>query len=195
MADLVVFASGSGTNFEAVAGQLSTNHRVVALICDKRKAPALVRAERLGVPSILVSYSHGQEAAEERIASVLEDLQPAVVALAGFMRILSPRIVDLLPGSIVNVHPSLLPAFPGIGAIERSFAAGAPMGVTVHRVDHGVDTGQVLAQSEIDRGAVRTLEGAEAAIHELEHRLYAEVIQGLLDRFDAQISEPQRTTA
>ena len=181
MADVVVMASGSGTNFEAIAAALAgSSHRVSLLICDRPDAYALVRAERRNIPSAVVTYSRSADAAEERIATLLEEHQPALVALAGYMRILSPRIVDLLPGSIINVHPSILPSFPGTDAIRRSFDSGGPMGVTVHRIDYGVDTGPVLAQREIDRSGLSSIEEAQERIHALEHQLYPQVVNDLL---------------
>jgi len=101
------------------------------------------------------------------------------VALAGFMRLLSPAFVSRWRGRLVNIHPSLLPAYPGTEAIRRAWEAGEPLlGVTVHYVDEGMDTGPVLARAQVARQA--SLEATEQAIHEAEHRLYAQVAVDLL---------------
>ncbi len=179
-------ASGAGTNFEAIVRSLEdSHHSVVCLISDQPQSRALERARAHTIRSEVVDYATGREGAESRIIELLEELQPALVALAGYMRILSPSVIDLLPGSIVNVHPSLLPSFPGTKAIERSYRAGAPMGVTIHRVDQGVDTGPVLAQRELSRDNLSSLEDAEARIHEIEHEVYPAIVRQLLDSFEA----------
>ena len=181
MADLVVMASGSGSNFEAIAvAALQAGHRVRALVCDRVDAFALVRAERLAVPSAVFDYRSGRREAEHRIAEFLASLQPDLIALAGFMRILPAAIVDVFRGRIVNVHPSILPDCPGMHAIERTYEAGGAMGVTVHIVDHGVDTGPILVQEEVARTADASLETMEAAIHETEHRIYPAAVLQLL---------------
>ncbi|MFW5686041.1 MAG: phosphoribosylglycinamide formyltransferase, partial [Spirochaetota bacterium] len=174
MAEFVVLASGSGTNFEAIAQAFrGSDHNLQALITDNPSAYALVRAENLGVPSIVVDYGAGRAAAEKRLLGVLTTLCPDLVVLAGFMKILPSPIVSAFTGRIVNIHPSILPAHPGMHAIERSFAEpSCRMGITIHTVDDGVDTGPVLAQFEVERTGHETLEEMERRIHELEHTHY-----------------------
>ncbi|MDX9957650.1 MAG: phosphoribosylglycinamide formyltransferase [Spirochaetia bacterium] len=207
MAKLAVLASGNGSNFEAlVLAARAAGHEAALLVCDRPGAFVLQRAARLGVPSILVSYARGDRAAtdgdraaadgdraqqledriirrmaaEARITTALEDAEADLVALAGFMRLLGPGFVARWQGRLVNIHPSLLPAYPGTEAISRAWKAGEPLlGVTVHYVDEGMDTGPVLARIEVARQA--SLEATGQAIHEAEHRLYAQVIVGLLD--------------
>ncbi len=165
----------------------AAGHEAVLLVCDCPGAFALQRAARLGVPSVLVSYTGEggdraarRTAAEAKITAVLEAAGADLVALAGFMRLLSPAFVSRWQGGLVNIHPALLPAYPGTEAIRRAWDAGEPLlGVTVHYVDEGMDTGPVLARVEVDRQA--SLEETEQVIHEAEHRLYAQVIVGLLD--------------
>jgi phosphoribosylglycinamide formyltransferase-1 len=119
-------------------------------------------------------------AAETRITTALETAGADLVAMAGFMRLLSPAFVSRWQGRLVNIHPSLLPAYPGTEAIRRAWEAGEPLlGVTVHYVDQGMDTGPALARAEVARQA--SLEATEQAIHEAEHRLYAQVVVGLLE--------------
>lgn len=186
MADFVVLASGSGSNFEAIVRALSVStHRFLALVSDNPAAHALVRAERLGVPSIVVNYGAGRRRAETRLAHLLDSYQPDLIVLAGFMKVLPPHIVETYPDRIVNIHPSLLPDYPGLEAIERSYAdAGGKMGITIHVVDRGVDTGPVLARFVADRTGCPSLEEMERRIHELEHRHYPEIIEEQLDAID-----------
>jgi phosphoribosylglycinamide formyltransferase 1 len=207
MGKLAVLASGNGSNFEAlVLAARAAGHEAVILVCDRPGAFVLQRAARLGVPAVLVSYSHGDSAsvdgdrarqngdrarqngdrairrlaAEARITTALEDAGADLVALAGFMRLLGPGFVARWQGRLVNIHPSLLPAYPGTEAIRRAWDAGeATLGVTVHYVDDGMDTGQVLARVEVARQT--SLEATEQAMHEAEHQLYAQVVVGLLD--------------
>jgi phosphoribosylglycinamide formyltransferase 1 len=186
MADFVVLASGAGTNFEAIARALQrSQHRLLALVTDNPTAHALVRAETLRVPSVVVNYQSGRRHAESRLARVLDSLNPDLVVLAGFMKVLPPHIVEQYPNRIVNVHPSLLPDYPGLQAIERSYAdAAGKMGITIHIVDRGVDTGPVLARFVADRTGGATLEEMEDRIHELEHRHYPEIIEEQLSAID-----------
>ncbi len=186
MADCLVLASGSGSNFEAIALRLANSpHRLLSLICDRPEAFAIVRAERLLVPVLRISYGRRREEAESRLERALVSLAPDLIVLAGFMRILPAAIIDRFPGRIVNIHPSLLPAYPGLSAIERSYAdAGAPMGISVHIVDHGVDTGPLLAQFEADRTDGPSLPEMEERIHTLEHRHYPHIVEEQLDIID-----------
>lgn len=209
MAKLAVLASGNGSNFEAlVLAARAAGHEAVLLVCDRPEAFVLQRAARLDVPSVLVSYARGDRAAvngdrarpngggnqpdgdraarrlsaEARMTTALEAVGADLVALAGFMRLLSPAFVSRWQGRLVNIHPSLLPAYPGTEAIRRAWDAGeALLGVTVHYVDEGMDTGPVLAWAEVARQI--SLETTEQAVHETEHRLYAQVAVDLLGDF------------
>lgn len=181
MADLVILASGSGSNFEALVNAVRhQGHRAIGLICDQPRAMVVQRSERLGVPVHMVNYGAGRELAENEVLALLRKLEPDVIALAGYMRILPAMIVREFRGRIVNIHPSLLPAYPGLHAIGRSYEAGAAMGITVHLVDEGVDTGPILAQQELHYDRDEPLETIEARVHDLEHALYPEVVLGLL---------------
>ncbi len=178
MAEFVVLASGSGSNFEAIARHPGlADHRLLALITDNPHAYALTRAEKLGISSVVVNYAAGRRAAEERLGTLLDSFEPALVVLAGFMKVLPARLVDRFSERIVNIHPSLLPNYPGLHAIEASFSdAESHMGVTIHIVDHGVDTGRIIAQFKADRSEIDSLEQMEERIHTLEHRHYPAVI-------------------
>jgi phosphoribosylglycinamide formyltransferase-1 len=184
VANLAVFASGSGTNFEAIAKAVSlTRHRLVCLIADRQDAFALKRAWKLGIPSHIVSYKgKSREAAEDEILSVLAPYKADYIALAGFMRLLTPRFINAYPSRIINIHPSLLPRYPGTRGIEESFRSGdRELGITIHYVDCGLDSGPVILQQSFTRGGAEGIEEIEGRIHELEHDWYPKVMIELLD--------------
>ena len=184
MARLAVLASGAGTNFEALANAVAlSRHELALLVSDRKGAFALERAKRLGVKFLYVPYSgREREEAESEISRALETEKVDIVALAGFMRLLGSAFVRHWSGRLVNVHPSLLPGYPGKDSIERAFDAGEPMlGVTIHYVDEGMDTGPIIAQERIARVASGELPDMEAAIHELEYMLYPKTVLALLD--------------
>lgn len=191
MADFVVLASGSGSNFQAIARHVAgSDHRLLALISDRPEAYALVRAEELRVPSIVVNYGVGRKAAEARLKNVLLELEPDLVVLAGFMKVLPADIVDLFPQRILNIHPSILPHYAGLHAIERSFAdPDAAMGITIHYVDRGVDTGPIVAQFQAERREDATVADMEDHIHALEHTHYPEIIEQVLDTIASEHAE------
>jgi phosphoribosylglycinamide formyltransferase-1 len=176
-----VLASGEGTNLQAL---LDTVHgreaEVVALACDRPDARALVRAAGAGVPSrVFPRAEHAtREERDAAIAAWLVGEDVELVVLAGYMAILTPVFVGAFPDRIVNVHPSLLPAFPGIRAIEQAVAHGVVVfGVTVHLVDDGVDTGAVLLQDAVRLPGAPTAEQVHAALRPLEHRLLPEAVR------------------
>lgn len=182
MAKLAILASGSGSNFEALTVALRGScHEVCLLLCDRPGAMVLERAARLEVPARLISYKgRPKNEAESELAELLEENGADLIALAGFMRLLGPELVRRFRGRLVNIHPSLLPAWPGTHSIERAFAAGDnELGVTVHLVDEGMDTGPILAQARVPRQG--DLAATEAAIHATEHLLYSDVIINLLN--------------
>jgi formyltetrahydrofolate-dependent phosphoribosylglycinamide formyltransferase len=131
-----------------------------------------------------VTYVKGErEAAEAQMTSWLEQAGTDLVVLAGFMRILTPFFVRRWRGKLINIHPSLLPRHPGAHGLEDSYDSGdTELGITVHWVDEGVDTGEVIEQRSFARHAKMTLEEAEFRIHQLEHELYPAVVKRLLDR-------------
>ena len=189
-ARVAVLASGSGSNFQALVEALSlTPHRVVLLICDKPGAFCLERAAKLGVPSKVVPYAKGgtteiRHQAERTMTETLEAAGADLVVLAGFMRILTPEFVGRWKGKLINIHPALLPRYPGTHGLAESFASADPeLGVTVHWVDEGVDTGAVVAQASFVRTPEMTLDEAETRIHRLEHELYPKTVLKILDGF------------
>lgn len=184
MAKLAVFASGSGSNFEAIADHIANGpHEIACLVCDRPQAPVLQRARRLDVPEHVVRYGNRpREEAEQEILGLLRTYRPDLVALAGFMRLLSPFFLDTAGVPVINVHPSLLPRYPGVGAIEQSYRSGDnTLGITIHHVDDGLDTGPTILQKAFQRTGTETLQDIEQRIHQLEHQWYPHVVAQLLD--------------
>ncbi len=171
-----VLVSGNGSNLQAL---LDAGLPVSAVASNRKDAYALVRARTAGVPTATFSLDcHADR--EERdlvLATWLEEHGVELVVLAGYMHLLTPPFLQRFPDRIVNVHPSLLPAFPGAHAIEDALAAGVrTTGVTIHRVDEGLDTGPVIAQEEVP---VEPRETLVERIHGVEHRLLVEVVREL----------------
>jgi phosphoribosylglycinamide formyltransferase 1 len=172
-----VLVSGNGTNLQAL---LDARLPVVAVASNRNDAYALIRARAAAVPT--ATFSLGcHPVREERdlvMATWLEEQGVELVVLAGYMHLLTKPFLDRFPDRVVNVHPSLLPAFPGLHAIDDALAAGAERtGVTVHLVDEGVDTGPVLRQEAVPVEPRATL---EERIHAVEHRLLPAVVADLL---------------
>jgi len=189
MAKLAVFASGTGSNFVAISAALKAarRHSIEFLLCDVAGAAVLQRAEELGIPSVLMTYGDGQprESVEKKMVRHLERRGVDLVALAGFMKLLTPWFLDAFKGPVINLHPSLLPKYPGAHAIEESFRSGdAELGISVIRVDDGVDTGPILLQKSFARNGTETLAQVEAKIHSLEHEWFPKVVLQMLDEID-----------
>lgn len=173
---LGVLVSGSGTNLQALldaeaAGSLSGS--VVVVISNKPGVAALDRAARHGVPSAVISHrEHAtREDFDRALVAALRDRGVELVVLAGFMRIVTRVFLDAFPQRVVNVHPSLLPAFPGVDAQAQALAYGAKVtGCTVHLVDAGVDTGPILAQTPVAVLDDDTVDTLKARILREEHR-------------------------
>jgi phosphoribosylglycinamide formyltransferase-1 len=188
MARLAVFASGKGSNFIAIVGALkmARRHAIEFLLCDVEGAPVLDRAKELGVPVFPVSYKgQAREAVEKKIVRHLERRGVDLVALAGFMRLLSPYFIGAFKGPIINLHPSLLPKYPGVHGIDESFSSpDKELGISIIRVDEGVDTGPVLLQKSFLRGGAERRDEIEDRIHRLEHEWFAKTLIELLDGID-----------
>jgi phosphoribosylglycinamide formyltransferase-1 len=179
---LVVLASGSGTNLQAILDRLHGLHgiEVTGVGSDKPEARALERAREAGVEAGVFPRGDyaDREARDATMADWVESRGADLVVLAGYMQLLSPAFVARFRDRIVNIHPALLPAFPGLDAIGQALAAGvAVTGVSVHFVDEGVDTGPVLVQREVAVPAGGGRAALEEAIHAAEHELYPEAIR------------------
>jgi phosphoribosylglycinamide formyltransferase-1 len=178
---IAVLVSGAGTNLQAL---LDTVHgeeaEIVAVASSAGGAPALARAQRLGVPTAVFARSQypDRAARDEALADWLARRGARLIVLAGFMELLGEPFLERFGGAIINVHPSLLPAFPGIGAIEQALAYGVKVfGVTVHFVDAGVDSGPVILQRSLELPEAREAEEVHAALRPLEHALLAEAVR------------------
>jgi phosphoribosylglycinamide formyltransferase-1 len=191
---LAVLASGNGTNLQAILDSLHGRGavEVVAVASDKPGARALERARAAGVETEVFERAGyaDREARDAAIADWLEDREVGLVVLAGYMQLLSGSFIRRFRNRIVNVHPALLPAFPGLDAVEQAVAHGARVtGVTVHFVDEGVDTGPILLQEPVELTYTRPVEDVLEEIHAVEHRLLPRAIELIASgsvRFDEQ---------
>ena len=182
---IVVLGSGRGSNAEAVllaqrAGRLGRAH-VVALFSDVPDAGILGLGPRFGVPARYVDpapfRTKLEGEGEARFIAAVSGASPDLVVLAGFMRVLKPGFLRAFAGRIINLHPSLLPLFPGLDAIGQALLAGAKVtGCTVHHVTAQVDAGPILGQAEVAIGAGETPASLAAKVHEAEHALLPSVI-------------------
>lgn len=184
-ASIAVFASGSGTNFQAIQesiekGQLQA--KIELVVTDHLGAYVTNRAEQKGIPVLALNPKDfdTKEDYEKEILRVLQELKVEWLVLAGYMRLVGKTLLSAFPSRIVNIHPSLLPSFPGKDAIGQAMHHGVKVtGVTVHFVDEGMDTGKIIMQK-----AVNVIDGnrdkTEQAIHEVEHEIYSAALQSLL---------------
>jgi phosphoribosylglycinamide formyltransferase-1 len=178
---IAVLVSGAGTNLQAL---LDTVHgreaEVVAVASSVAAAPALERARTREVPTATFARADypEREARDDAMAGWLLDRGARLVVLAGYMELLSEGFLARFPGAIINVHPSLLPAFPGLRAIEQALDYGVKVfGVTVHFVDAGVDTGPVILQRAVELPSARDPEEVLAALRPLEHHLLPRAVR------------------
>ncbi len=190
---IVVLASGSGTNLQAILDTLHGREgiEVVGVGTDKPDAWALERAQVEGVATAVFARDkyEDREARDADMAEWIESRGADLVVLAGYMQLLSPAFIARFRNRVVNIHPALLPAFPGLDAIGQALEAGVETtGVTVHFVDEGVDTGPPILQREVAVPAGRDRGELERAVHAVEHRLYPEAIRMIAEgrvRIDA----------
>ncbi|MFM7246834.1 MAG: phosphoribosylglycinamide formyltransferase [Actinomycetota bacterium] len=176
---VAVLASGRGSNLVALLDRLDATVAIVAVASDNAVAPALERAREAGIETAVFAVEDGDRAARDgRLADWLVERGVELVVLAGFMQLLTEAVVERLP--VVNVHPSLLPAFPGLRAWEQVLAAGVPeTGATVHFVDRGLDTGPVIAQEPVPVRDGDTPDALHERIQAVEHRLLPDVVMRL----------------
>lgn len=185
-ARLAVFASGTGSNFETLAATASRGElggRIVALLCDRPDAPVLERARRHGIEALTPPTGgfRTRLADEAPWLAALRARQVDVVLLAGFMRRLHGTLLAPFAGRMLNIHPSLLPAFPGLDAIGQAWRHGARVtGCTVHLVDDGLDSGPIVAQAAVDVRDDDTLASLEARVHAAEHAIYPAAVRRFL---------------
>jgi len=192
---IVVLASGGGTNLQAILDRLHGQGgiEVVGVGSDKPGAYALERAAAAKVPTAVFARDDfpDREARDTAMADWIESTGAELIALAGYMQLVSTSFVDRFHGQIVNVHPALLPSFPGLDAVGQALEHGVKVtGVTVHFVDEGTDTGPVISQRAVEIPANWDRDELETAIHAVEHEIYPEAI-GMIARGEVRIADDE----
>ena len=190
MKKIAVFASGNGSNFQAIidvvqSGELKAD--ISLLICDKPGAYAIERANNARIPSFVFQAKEyvSKDEYEQAIVAELKRYGVEFIVLAGYMRLLGSTLLSAYQGRIVNIHPSLLPAFPGKDAIGQALTAKAKWsGVTIHYVDEGMDTGPIIVQERVRLDEKETRDSLQKKIQQIEHKLYPEILQMLLTQGD-----------
>ena len=188
---IAVLISGAGSNLQALIDSASPPVEVAAVASSRAGAGGLERARRAGVPSAVFAIGgYSDRAGRDRaLAGWLEDQRIDLVVLAGFMELLGPDFVRRFAGRLVNVHPSLLPAFPGVGALEQALAYGVKvLGVTVHFVDEGVDSGPIVLQEALALTYPARIAEIKERVHRVEHRLLPRAVRLIAEgrvRFDS----------
>ncbi len=192
---IAVFVSGIGSNLQALMQAESRIDgwpaRIALVVSDKPDCPAVAKAKAAGLPvcARLPRDFTDKSAFEQAILTKLYQYNVEWLFLAGYMRLLGSTLLDAYRGKIVNIHPSLLPAFPGKHAIAEAVAAGVKeTGVTVHFVDEGIDTGDIIAQQKVAIEPGMTEEDMLKRVHEAEHELYPRVVRQLLRVNDTSVN-------
>ena len=185
MLNIAVFGSGAGSNYQAIAEAIAAgtlNARIACVIADVEDAFILERAKNLGHPAFYLDCAPFKTKldgeAEQRAIQLIEEHGGDFIVLAGFMRIVKPGLLRAFAGRIVNIHPSLLPSFPGLDAGRQALEAGvAETGCTVHFVDEGIDSGPILIQKKVPVLSGDTEESLMNRIHAQEHIAYPEALR------------------
>jgi formyltetrahydrofolate-dependent phosphoribosylglycinamide formyltransferase len=186
MKRIAFLVSGSGTNMENLIKRIKAGdiHAEAAVVISNRPGvKALEKAAALGVKTVVIDHkaSVDRAAFDQALSECLEKHRVDIIVLAGFMRVLTEGFVKKYPGRIINIHPALLPAFPGAHAIKDAWDAKVKeTGVTVHFVDAGVDTGPIILQRKVQFLPDDTLEALEARIHSLEYEIYPQALNRVL---------------
>lgn len=187
MKKIAIFASGSGSNFKAIVDSINQGKiqaEISLLVCDKSNAKVVTRAKQENIPTFVFAAKDFKSKAdyEKLILEKLVEQQVEFIVLAGYMRLIGGTLLHAFEGKIINIHPSLLPHFPGLDAVGQALAARVKeTGVTVHFVDEGMDTGPIIAQRRIGILPNDTKESLEIRIHTIEHALYPETLATLLN--------------
>ena len=187
---VAIFASGNGTNFEVLAKHFQSGDipgELSLLFCNHPDAPVMKRAQRLGVPaeSFTVKSGGGKEEYEKQLLQLLKKYQIDFIALAGYLRVVGPTILNQYEHRIVNLHPAWLPEYPGLHSIERAFNDRRKQtGVTVHYIDAGLDSGPIIAQRHVPILPSDTVETLEERVHETEHQLYPAAVKQVLTELE-----------
>ena len=178
---IAVLVSGTGTNLQALLETVHGNEaKIVGVVSSAPDAPALDRARQRGVPTAVFARSDhpDRRSRDAAMADWVAASGARLVVLAGYMELLGAAFLERFPGAVINLHPSLLPAFPGLGAIEQALDYGVKIfGVTVHFVDGGVDTGPVIVQAAVTLDDPGDVEQVLAALRPLEHQLLPRAVR------------------
>jgi phosphoribosylglycinamide formyltransferase-1 len=181
---VAVLASGEGTNVQALLDDPNVGRWIVLVLSDRAEARALERAKARGVGAEFVDPTafDGRSRFDLAVLEILRSQEIDIVALAGFMRVVGPEIVRAFDGRIVNVHPALLPAFPGTSAVADALAWGSKVtGVTVHLVDEEVDHGPIVFQEPVRIEPDDDWDALESRVHEAEHRLLPAAVRAIAE--------------
>ena len=186
MKNVAIFASGSGTNYEAIINEVEKGNikaNVVLMATDHSDAYVCTRAKNHGTPIYIIDYKgKKKEEYEALLVAKLKELNVDLIVLAGYMRICGKVLLDAYEGSIINIHPALLPSFKGAHGILDAFNYGVKVfGVTVHYVDSGMDSGKIIDQMAFHYTEGETVEQVEERIHKIEHELYPAVVKKLTE--------------
>jgi phosphoribosylglycinamide formyltransferase-1 len=195
---VAVLVSGEGSNLQALLDNVhgSDGIEIVGVASSRAEARGLARAESAGVETAVFALADEPDRAkrDEALAGWLEERGVELVVLAGFMELLTPGFIRRFAGRIVNVHPALLPAFPGLGSIEQAVEHGVKVaGVTVHFVDEGVDSGPIVLQEAFELPYHRDIEAIRQRFHDVEHRLLPRAVRLIAaDRVSVDPDNPRR---
>ena len=196
---LAVFASGRGSNLLALHDAIQDGRipgaELALVVCDQPAAPVVSKVWERKLPIFVFNSKDfpGKADYEQTIHEQLTENGIGLIVLAGYLRLIGPTLLKPWEGRIINLHPSLLPKFPGKDAIKQAWKAGvSATGVTVHFVDSGIDSGPVIAQEQVWRKADDTLETLSERIHQTEHRLLPEVVRALVAREPLRVWEKIR---
>ena len=185
---IVVLISGNGSNLQAIIDHCSDGEipaELVGVVSNVPSAFGLERARLAGIEARCLNHREfiSRAAFDEALTTLVEDFRPDLVALAGFMRILSPAFVDQFAGRLINIHPSLLPCYPGLDTHRRAIADGArEHGATVHFVTQDLDAGPVIIQGRVKICEEDSEHSLAMRVHEVEHRIYPEAVRWFASR-------------
>ncbi|WP_129045072.1 phosphoribosylglycinamide formyltransferase [Companilactobacillus metriopterae] len=187
---IAIFASGNGSNFEAIIKNTLLRDKglsISIMVCDKPEANVIKLAEKYKI-SVFINQLENypdRSSYEEAIIKLLKPYDIDYIILAGYMRVVTSTLLSEYPRRIINIHPSYLPAYSGLRAIERAFEANEEeTGVTIHYIDEDVDTGPLIQQKKVPIYKNDTLPILEKRVHSVEHELYSEVLAKLLDQYN-----------
>jgi len=194
---LGVMASGSGSNFEAIANAITRgelNAHIAVVIYNNPSATVADRASRLGIESVLMNHRHfdSREALDDEIAKCLQSHRVSWVIMAGWMRRVTQQLLNAFPSRILNIHPSLLPSFPGLHAAQQALNAGVKItGCSVHIVELVVDSGPIIMQAAVPVRPDDTLDTLQARIQQQEHRIFPQAIALATGQTQSEKPKPQ----